>query len=151
MVALDLCEWCPTALPCWFWCGRLVANDSGVIYALQYQPQRLRCNLWETVTDGVAGRAAGDAFEVDEPTHIGACNISARHQSPPPPTHSPRFPCRHLAHAATNILLKVNWTQHQKKKKKNSHTVSRALLHTQGLQKRHWAGSQVPLMYYCKT
>lgn len=76
-----------------------------------------------------------------------------QHQRSPsistPPTRSPRSSCRHLAHAATNILLKVNWTQQQKKK--NSRTVSRAGLHIQGLQKRHWAGSQMPLMYYCKT
>lgn len=38
-----------------------------------------------SVTDGARGPGAADEFVLDEPTHIGARDIGARHQSPPPP------------------------------------------------------------------
>lgn len=70
--------------------------------------------------------------------------------STPAPTHAHPASPADIWHMQ-QLIYYWKWIEHSTKKKKISRTVSRALLHTQGLQKRHWAGSQVPLMYYCKT
>lgn len=45
-----------------------------------------------SVTDGARGPGAADEFVLDEPTHIGARDIGARHQSPPPSPPPPDLP-----------------------------------------------------------
>lgn len=104
------------------------------------------CNLWETggVSDGWCWRPeAANEFEVDEATHIRACDISAHHQSLP---LSP-VDIWHM-HQQTHCW---KWIEPNPDKNTHIHTVSEAMLHTGGLGTRRSACSQLTLMYYSRT
>lgn len=71
-----------------------------------------------------------------------------------PPPSLPTPPRRHLAHASANTLLEVNGTSAQAKTHTHTrthYTFRRKCCTFWGLETRHLASSQLPLMYYSRT
>lgn len=116
MTCSEKCLWVETMWALWWLLAHFLLSASWkYLTSMNISHKIVQCNLWETggIGDGWPWRPeAGNEFEVDETTHIVACDISPHHQSPlfPPVNTWPM----------DQQTLSWKWTEHSPDKSTHS-------------------------------